>query len=204
MLDRYLAKTGFTSQQTDRPEEPDPPENLWHPADGPDGHDFGARGEFTSESIDRSAAVGIPASRRPGVGREPAGDGARHAWGTAGQRVSSRERAARAVGIGTGLAGGLLVLRPRQVAANMSGAGWTPPAWIVRFLGGRYLAQGAAETRWPTRDVLQAARAVDVLHALTIVAALAEPRYRKAAGASLVLALTSAAAATTCLERSRR
>jgi hypothetical protein len=118
--------------------------------------------------------------------------------------VRSRERAARAVGIGTGLTGGLLVLRPRRVAASVSGSGWTPPVWIVRFLGGRYLAQGAAETRWPTRDVLRAARAVDGLHALTMVAALAPPRYRKAAGASLALALASAAATTTCLERSRR
>jgi NADP-dependent 3-hydroxy acid dehydrogenase YdfG len=50
LLDRYLAKTGFDSQQTSEPHKPDAPENLWDPADGPQGHDFGTRGVFTSES----------------------------------------------------------------------------------------------------------------------------------------------------------
>jgi hypothetical protein len=50
ILDRYLAKTGFKAQQTPDPQKPDAPVNLWDPADGPDGHDFGARGVFTSES----------------------------------------------------------------------------------------------------------------------------------------------------------
>jgi NAD(P)-dependent dehydrogenase (short-subunit alcohol dehydrogenase family) len=49
LLDRYLAKTGFTSQQTDQPEDPDAPANLFDPADGADGHDFGAHGEFDKE-----------------------------------------------------------------------------------------------------------------------------------------------------------
>ena len=46
LLDRYLAHTGFASQQTDAPRHPDQPANLWQPADGPDGHDFGAHGSF--------------------------------------------------------------------------------------------------------------------------------------------------------------
>ncbi len=46
LLDRYLARTGFTSQQTDEPRDPDQPANLWRPADGKDGHDFGAHGRF--------------------------------------------------------------------------------------------------------------------------------------------------------------
>ncbi len=46
VLDRYLARTGFQSQQTDQPQEPDAPANLWDPADGPDGRDFGAHGRF--------------------------------------------------------------------------------------------------------------------------------------------------------------
>ena len=50
VLDRYLAKTGFSSQQTDRPRSPDQPANLWQPADGRDGHDFGARGIFGHKS----------------------------------------------------------------------------------------------------------------------------------------------------------
>jgi hypothetical protein len=44
LLDRYLARTGFKSQQTQEPRDPDQPVNLWEPADGPDGHDFGAHG----------------------------------------------------------------------------------------------------------------------------------------------------------------
>ena len=54
LLDRYLARTGVSSQQTDRPRDPDQPENLWHPADGEDGHDFGAHGPFDAESCSRS------------------------------------------------------------------------------------------------------------------------------------------------------
>jgi short-subunit dehydrogenase len=50
LLDRYLARTGFDSQQTDQPHDPDAPANLFSPADGDGGHDFGAHGEFDSRS----------------------------------------------------------------------------------------------------------------------------------------------------------
>ena len=33
LLDRYLARTGFSAQQTDQPQDPDQPANLWEPAD---------------------------------------------------------------------------------------------------------------------------------------------------------------------------
>ncbi|WP_323807891.1 SDR family oxidoreductase [Amycolatopsis keratiniphila] len=46
LLDRYLARTGFGGQQTRKPVSPDRPSNLWAPADGVDGEDFGAHGEF--------------------------------------------------------------------------------------------------------------------------------------------------------------
>jgi NAD(P)-dependent dehydrogenase (short-subunit alcohol dehydrogenase family) len=46
LLDRYLARTGFDSQQTDEPRDPDQPGNLWEPADGEGGRDFGAHGAF--------------------------------------------------------------------------------------------------------------------------------------------------------------
>lgn len=42
--DRYLARNGVESQQTDRPRDPDRPSNLWHPVD--DDRDFGAHGGF--------------------------------------------------------------------------------------------------------------------------------------------------------------
>ena len=50
LLDRYLGKTGFDSQQTDQPHDPNAPDNLFSPADGAGGHDFGAHGEFDKRS----------------------------------------------------------------------------------------------------------------------------------------------------------
>jgi NAD(P)-dependent dehydrogenase (short-subunit alcohol dehydrogenase family) len=57
LLDRYLARTGFSSQQTGRAKDPDQPANLFEPADGPDGHDFGAHGLFDDRSKDRSTQL---------------------------------------------------------------------------------------------------------------------------------------------------
>ncbi len=57
LLDRYLARTGFSSQQTATPASPEAPVNLWDPADGADGHDFGAHGEFDERSHQRSAQL---------------------------------------------------------------------------------------------------------------------------------------------------
>jgi NAD(P)-dependent dehydrogenase (short-subunit alcohol dehydrogenase family) len=54
LLDRYLARTGFGSQQTAQPAEPGRPDNLVHPLDGTNGHDHGAHGEFDDRSHDRS------------------------------------------------------------------------------------------------------------------------------------------------------
>ncbi|MEU5942981.1 SDR family oxidoreductase [Micromonospora sp. NPDC047548] len=50
LLDRYLARTGYGSQQTGRPADPDRPNNLWQPVDGRGGHDHGARGGFSGRS----------------------------------------------------------------------------------------------------------------------------------------------------------
>ncbi len=44
--DWYLAKTGFDGQQTDIPEDPNRPHNLWEPLPG----DHGAHGTFDAES----------------------------------------------------------------------------------------------------------------------------------------------------------
>jgi NAD(P)-dependent dehydrogenase (short-subunit alcohol dehydrogenase family) len=57
VLDRYLAKTGFSSQQTDDPKPPDQPANLWEPADGDQGRDFGAHGIFDDSAHGRSAQL---------------------------------------------------------------------------------------------------------------------------------------------------
>ena len=54
LLDRYLARTGYKSQQTGQPTSPDRPANLWEPADGRDGRDFGPHGSFDRQSTARS------------------------------------------------------------------------------------------------------------------------------------------------------
>ncbi len=46
LLDRYLARTGYSSQQTDQPVSPDRPHNLWEPLDADSGTDHGAHGTF--------------------------------------------------------------------------------------------------------------------------------------------------------------
>jgi NAD(P)-dependent dehydrogenase (short-subunit alcohol dehydrogenase family) len=53
LLDRYLGRTGIKSQQTKHPQEPDAPVNLWEPADGPQGRDFGAHGVFDAKAHTR-------------------------------------------------------------------------------------------------------------------------------------------------------
>jgi NAD(P)-dependent dehydrogenase (short-subunit alcohol dehydrogenase family) len=55
VLDRYLAKTGFSSQQTDAPQGSDQPVNLWEPADSD--RDFGTRGAFDSKARGHSSQV---------------------------------------------------------------------------------------------------------------------------------------------------
>lgn len=48
--DWYLARTGYDSQQTDEPRDPERPHNLWEPVPG----DFGAHGSFDARAHDSS------------------------------------------------------------------------------------------------------------------------------------------------------
>jgi NAD(P)-dependent dehydrogenase (short-subunit alcohol dehydrogenase family) len=57
LLDRYLARTGFKSQQTGEARDPDEPTNLWRPVDGPSGPDAGAHGDFDDQAKSRSAQL---------------------------------------------------------------------------------------------------------------------------------------------------
>ena len=50
LLDRYLSRHGFDSQQTDRPIDSDRPDNLHEPSSA----DFGAHGEFDDHAKTRS------------------------------------------------------------------------------------------------------------------------------------------------------
>jgi hypothetical protein len=52
LLDRYLARTAFKSQQTDEPTRADQPANLWEPAD--ENADHGGHGRFDEEAHPRS------------------------------------------------------------------------------------------------------------------------------------------------------
>lgn len=53
LLDRYLAATGFKGQQTDEPEDPNRPFNLYEPVPG----DHGAHGRFDSQAHTNSAQL---------------------------------------------------------------------------------------------------------------------------------------------------
>ena len=57
LLDRYLAKTGYRSQQTDQGGPDRGPGNLQRPADARGGQDYGAHGIFDSRSHPRSAQL---------------------------------------------------------------------------------------------------------------------------------------------------
>jgi NAD(P)-dependent dehydrogenase (short-subunit alcohol dehydrogenase family) len=57
LLDRYLARTGYDSQQTQQRRDPDEPVNLREPADDAEGHDFGAHGRFDADSTSTSYQV---------------------------------------------------------------------------------------------------------------------------------------------------
>ena len=60
VLDWYLGKTGYRSQQTDQPEDPGRPDNLWQPVPG----DHGAHGRFDDRAGDWSPQLWA-ATHRP-------------------------------------------------------------------------------------------------------------------------------------------
>ncbi|MGH7612030.1 MAG: SDR family oxidoreductase [Candidatus Dormibacteria bacterium] len=64
LLDRYLARTGYQSQQTPEPTPAGRPANLWEPADGEAGRDFGTRGAFDSRSHQHSLELAISQHQR--------------------------------------------------------------------------------------------------------------------------------------------
>ena len=87
LLDRYLARTGFESQQTDEPVAPDRPHNLWEPPPG----DRGAHGRFHGEARSTSVQLWGAKHRFPlGVAGAAAATGA-----VAARAFRRRSRAAR-------------------------------------------------------------------------------------------------------------
>jgi NAD(P)-dependent dehydrogenase (short-subunit alcohol dehydrogenase family) len=72
MGDAYLARHGYTSQQTDEPECPDRPSNLWEPVD--DNRDWGVHGRFEARARRRSWQLWATKHRRVlGLGALAAG-----------------------------------------------------------------------------------------------------------------------------------
>jgi NAD(P)-dependent dehydrogenase (short-subunit alcohol dehydrogenase family) len=61
LLDGYLGRTNYEAQQTDQPEDPARPNNLWAPVGG----DEGARGRFDDRAKDSSLQFWAAAHRRP-------------------------------------------------------------------------------------------------------------------------------------------
>jgi hypothetical protein len=59
VLDRYLARTGYRSQQTTEPEDPGRPDNLWTPVPG----DHGAHGTFDARAHRQSAQLWLTEHR---------------------------------------------------------------------------------------------------------------------------------------------
>jgi hypothetical protein len=73
LLDRYLARTGYDSQQTAQKVEPGRPDNLWQAVDRPGGRDHGARGIFDDRSHDRSPQLWMSQHARVLAGAGAAG-----------------------------------------------------------------------------------------------------------------------------------
>ncbi|CAN5518441.1 SDR family oxidoreductase [soil metagenome] len=71
LMDKYLARTGFQSQQTDEPIEPDRVDNLFTPVPG----DHGARGAFSDRSHNRQHPVLPGQARESGLQRRSAWSG---------------------------------------------------------------------------------------------------------------------------------
>jgi NAD(P)-dependent dehydrogenase (short-subunit alcohol dehydrogenase family) len=59
LLDRYLARTGYDSQQTNERADPDRTINLWQPVDQPPGSDQGAHGAFDTRSLAHSTQLSV-------------------------------------------------------------------------------------------------------------------------------------------------
>ncbi|GGV86677.1 hypothetical protein GCM10015535_35310 [Streptomyces gelaticus] len=67
LLDRYLAHTGYDSQQTGEPVQAHRPDNLWRPLDGEGeaARDYGAHGVFDDRAHGRSAQMWLSRHARP-------------------------------------------------------------------------------------------------------------------------------------------
>lgn len=71
LLDRYLARTGYKSQQTNEPVGPNRPDNLWNSVPGP----FGAHGDFDDRARSSSCELWLSERKIIGLALMAAGGG---------------------------------------------------------------------------------------------------------------------------------
>jgi len=115
-----------------------------------------------------------------------------------------RHPAAQLIGAASAVLGAFMVVRPQLVSRAVSGGTPVSQDW-VRLLGARYLAQGAAQLRWPRPGVLAGSAVVDGLHAASMLAlAAGSPGYRRPASLSAGTATASAALTTWTAQRWHR
>ena len=76
LLDHYLGRTGFESQQAPEPDNPNRPDNLWESVSG----DFGAHGRFDGSAHDSSLQLAAAEHRRVLALTGLAAAGALWAW----------------------------------------------------------------------------------------------------------------------------
>ncbi|WP_243369952.1 SDR family oxidoreductase [Geotalea sp. SG265] len=72
LLDRYLAKKGYSGQQTEELEERDRPNNMWRPVEG----DFGTHGRFDARASGECRELWLAENKWLGLGLLTAGAGA--------------------------------------------------------------------------------------------------------------------------------
>ena len=182
--------------------DPDAPVNLWSPADGPDGRDFGAHGVFDAKSISRDPQLLGLAPSRPaadgggGGGRRrdrpvaPEMSRAVRPW-RAGRRrgADGRRRGVAGLAAGPGGPG----RRPERGYCACAGV---PAAGRAAAGPGRHRSRPDRAGRSP-----RVGAAVDLSHAPEHGPGRGDwPRYRRSAAisAALALALVAVEAVTVC------
>jgi hypothetical protein len=107
---------------------------------------------------------------------------------------SARRQALRVLALAQSVIGVVLALQPYRVVAVVGLADDPPPTFILRVLGVRQVAQGAAQLRSPTPAAGLVGAAIDGSHALSLVPVIAfDRRHRRAAVISASFALAMAA-----------
>ncbi len=203
ILDRYLAWTGYRSQQTKDVTHRDPP-NLWRPADAEPGTDEGAHGSFDDRAKSRSVQLwasqhhglltAVSTTLATGLGalalahRLKATRTTRHR--PAADHSRGRTQAVRAIEAGRAAWGLALLTMPSRVVRVLGGRRDRTTKVVARLLGARQLGQAAWSGLRPSRPVLAGGAMIDLVHAGTALAlGVVDDRWRHVALADAGVAL---------------